>query len=910
MLKIAASALFSLLTLAVFAPTAHARVEVEAYPGRPFGVGRVTITMPPEVNLAAIESRAYELADPNGRTHYPSFNTSGAPALLRGILGGGTEVPRSLTVLFLFDGNEPLDVTVYSPHPVKVRITPRVAARQHTRLLKRWWREYNASVRQQQNDSDYPSVLETYLTSMLSKRLGLATPLLSRGDQQPISAPTESFDLLMGTEKLRLATIRETMSQKTLGNEAADQPVPTAIRWSPLVLPPTPKDVQIEAQAFQVPENCFYIRFGKFENYLWLNKLLEENGGDLSRMITLRGSDPQLGEKLRNQLALKQSATAELFGPTIIADVSLLGRDLFMNEGAAIGILFEAKNSFVLSNQLNADRTAALRAYADRGSKLETIEIAGHKVSALTTPDNSLRSFYATKDKYHLVTTSKSIVEQFLLLSETKASLGNSAEFRHARARMPVDREDTVFVYMSSSFFSGLLSPQYRIELRRRLESATDIELVHLARLAAQAEGFPGKTIDELSLAGVVPRGFGRRADGSGPVIETSRIVDSLRGARGYYTPVPDIDLRGVTRREAARFQEVRSFHEDSWQQMDPLMVGIRRYALDKNGKERIVIDAEMSPFGKGKYGSITKRIGPPLKKRVTPAPDDVAFVQGVMLGEETEQGVLLHHMFVGVKDIAPLVDLSRGTNFLTTLRLLQTTPGYLGGWPKPGVLDRLPLGLAPQADAAGYSQMLFGLWRREWNDISVLSFSRPLLEEVSERLRIEDVEEAAQVRINIGDLSSAKIAPMTKALAYVRSRQASLGNARLLHSFSQQLRVPREQARDVAQQVLHTQLVCSLGGEYKLAETPGQLPEWVSSKWADQGAGTSAVANAFDAPFLHWFRGLNARLIMEETNVVAHIELDMQRANTKTKVELPFFNLFGGEKKPEEKPEEAPREF
>jgi len=37
-----------------------------------------------------------------------------------------------------------------------------------------------------------------------------------------------------------------------------------------------------------VPEECFYVRFGRFSNYLWLNHLLDDYGGDLAQMITLR----------------------------------------------------------------------------------------------------------------------------------------------------------------------------------------------------------------------------------------------------------------------------------------------------------------------------------------------------------------------------------------------------------------------------------------------------------------------------------------------------------------------------------------------------------------------------------------------------------------------------------------------
>src|SRR5918994_1663295 len=100
---------------------------------------------------------------------------------------------------------------------------------------------------------------------------------------------------------------------------------------------------------------------------------------------------------------------------------------------------------------------------------------------------------------------------------------------------MPLDRQDTIFVYFSAAFFEGLLSPQYQVELERRMKAVTDMELLQLARLAALGEGVRGGTVDEMAEAGLWPRGFGRRPDGSGPVLTDGELFDSRRGARGFF---------------------------------------------------------------------------------------------------------------------------------------------------------------------------------------------------------------------------------------------------------------------------------------------------------------------------------------------------------------------------------------
>jgi hypothetical protein len=268
--------------------------------------------------------------------------------------------------------------------------------------------------------------------------------------------------------------------------------------------------------------------------------------------------------------------------------------------------------------------------------------------------------------------------------------------------------------------------------------------------------------------------------------------------------------------------------------------------------------------------------------------------------------------LFLGVQDNVPLTDL-RPTGFLKTLMILRTTPGYLGAWPKPGFLDWLPLGLGGgPPDAYGYSRLPFGVWRRQWDVFSALSFDPNLLAHVTPHLVPEQAENDAQIRIYVGDLSTAKLRTWVNALAYARAYQASLGNAKLLHALSQQLSVPREDALSEAERLLDAKLVCSVGGEYQLDQQPGSAGLWKSSHWPDSNTGQAP--KEYRARLLEWFRGMDVELTMYDDRVVLHTVLDMQRKPTEKKVELPFFNLnlFGGEKKtsrrkslPEPPPEE-----
>lgn len=906
-------ALFAVAIVALcIAEPAQARVEGEALIGKPFGVGRITLSGP-DVAIDATRVLIYER---DGRVHYPAVTTGVLGRLVGQILGDPTERPAgTVNIHFLFRGDAPLELTIYSPQAVPLTLTPRTeeapprpgrvlprrdAGGQFDRLFAAWWREYNTAARQMRSAGDHPPLIQNYLLTMLAQRTGQEPPLLERirEDRSPINT-TQSIELLLGLERLRNETLRSTMLGQGDFGQAADRPLPPEPLWSPLELPAEVPAGEIEPIAFRVPHECFYMRFGKFSNYLWMNNLVEEYGGDLSSMVTLRSYIAPLSKRVQNQLGLEKNLLAELLGDQVIADVAIIGRDTFVREGAAIGIMFQARSTDVLKNDLSAQRTRAFAREAANGATSETVRIAERDVSFVSTPDNRLRSFYAIDGDYHLVTTSRDVVERFFAVSKGEGSLGKSAEFRFARQNMPLTRKDTIFIYFSAAFFQGLLSPQYQVELERRMKSVTDMELLQLARLAAKGEDLRDGTIDDLAAAGLLPRGFGRRPDGSGPILTEDGMVDSRRGLRGWFLPIPDVKIEGLTRAEWERIDALNVAYSTQWRRMDPVMVGIQRYAIDpKDGvknRERIVIDANVNPLDETKYGWLLSILGAPSKQMVTPAEGDVVMVQASVRGGTLFPSVQPHYLFLGLQDIAPLVTV-QPTGLLQTFNLLRSAPGYLGAWPRAGYLDALPFNLGGSApDENGFSRLPFGLWRRQGGGFSVVSFDPELLANVTPQLRVVDAETEAQIRVHVGDLNQAKVKPWINGLYYGRAIQASAGNVRFVHQLNQQLHVPMVQARDLAEDLLNAKLHCSLGGDYQLMEEIGGPQLWESTAWAKRDLAN--IPEDFEAPILKWFHGLDAHLLKTGDEIMVHAEIDLERKPTDPKFDLPFLNLFGGGK-------------
>lgn len=879
------------LTSTVFG--AANRGTVEAVVGNPFGVARVTVPFPARDVGGVLGSSAYGADEPTGRVLYPAFNQG----FLRRLLGTGAPPPASLTVLILFRGQQPFDVTIRTPSPQVVHIVPSAASRSYARLLRQWWRYYNMAANEQAARGDYPPIVETYLTSMLARRLNLSPPLLVQLQQEAEqTSPTkETLKLLAGAEKLRIETLRATSLGAEMDTEPARQPIPTDIAWRQPVPPPAPADTAIEPLAMHVPEECFYVRFGQFTNYLWLNQLLNDYGGDIGSMITARSLPTGLNRRVERQLCLKQSALAELLGPTVIADVAIIGRDTYTREGAAIGIMFQARNA-LLGTDLMRQQNEALFAEKANGATRQTVQIAGHAVSFVSTPDNRLRSFHAVDGDFHLVTTSRAIVERFYAVGQGGGSLGAHPEFRHARTVFPLKRDDTVFVFFSTPFLQGLFGPVYQIELARRMQAVTDIELVHLARLAANGERVPAETIDHLVDAELLPPQFGRRPDGSGPILTDDVVTNSLRGERGTFLPIPDVPLRGVTTRERTWYEQRANFYAEKWQQLDPIMIAVHRYALDEKGRERLMIDANISPIDEAKYSFLAALLGPATTKRVVPPENNIVTVQAALRGGVLLPNVPPHIMFLGIEDHAPLTDYQTDS-VLQALQIIRAIPGHLGAWPKPGFLDALPFNLGgSEADANGFSRLLFGVMRWQGQGFSVISLDREILERTSRALHIVETTDPTQIQVHAGDLSQAKFARWIDTMIYERARQTSVGNAKFLNLLTQQLSAPRADALRIAQNLFKAKMQCTLGGQYQL-DNKSATPLWRSTAWPQESR--YRLPDDYQSPLLGWFRGLDASLLKDNGRLIMHAQIDMQRKEGESPASLPLLDLFGGSKKP-----------
>lgn len=906
MLLLIRAGLVSALVLCMAGAPAFARVTVEAARGEPFGVAKVTISPIDGDAMKLVLNNGFGFDDPEGRILYPVFVPGKFAQFLNKLLSPDEAIdPQTLTVYFLFRGDTPFNASVYTPRRDPIRVTPGDRPpRLHARLLEEWWREYRRTLRSHDEEGAYPKNIDAYLEASLASRMNLKLDPVSDQKKRE-GATTSSLHLLVGSEQAKAELIHGAFGRAEVKE----------IRLADPLVPMTFPEAQVDGNAFEAesgaieiepislraPKECFYVHFGRFNHFLWLTDLLQDYGGDIGKMAVLRGQSKSMNQQIERRLGVKQNALAKLLGESVVNDIAIIGRDAFFDEGPAIGVLLHAKNNLLLTTDLGRQRAEAFAREKANGATEEKIRIRDRDVSFMNTPDQAFRSIMVSDGDFHLVTTSMEIARRFLETRESDDSLGKTAEFRAIRKEYRPERKDTVFAYFSTYFFQGLLTPQYQIEQRRRLTSLVEMEMLTLARMTAKAEGLAAITAEELVAAGLLPRDFGARADGSAIEESPNGFADSIRGARGSFMPITDMPVMAVSTEEAASYDQLTN----AWRgrQLDPLMVAIRHEKGDAPGVERLHIDAKAALLDREKYRVLLDSFGPPTKTAMTRPADDIIHVQAVMTGNPIIKSNDVSHLILGVKDMPPLEKL-RPEGLLRTLDFIRSTPGYLAAWPRVGLLALMPIKLGPESASDGIQRLLFGVWRLRSGDLTAFSFDQSLLETLPGKIAPVETDRAAQVRVEVADLTKSQLSGWINAISFERARQTSTANVKALHWISQQFRVPRSECLVLLENYVGAKLVCVLGGEYALTTTQSGLEMWESTH--------SLLANQterpvdYQAPFLVWFRGARLQGVIDDSQVEINGFIDLLRKEGPKKEGGSIWDLLNGAPKPP-KAEELP---
>jgi hypothetical protein len=426
----------------------------------------------------------------------------------------------------------------------------------------------------------------------------------------------------------------------------------------------------------------------------WFNRLLEDYGGDIGSMVTLRSYLAPINKRVQNQLGLEQNLLGELLGDTVISDVALVGRDTFTRDGAAIGILFQAKNTGILKNDLSQQRKRALDRAKEQGATAETLQIAGCEVSFFSTPDSRLRSFHAIDGDFHLVTTSRAMAEQFLALKEGGGSLGKDRRLSvcpavHA-ARPPG--------HGLRLFLVGVLRGSAQPAVPSRTGAADEVGHRH-GNSAARPAGSKNRRR---------ARRFARRPHRRGPLAARFRPPAGWQRTGDRGRPDARLAARSSGDIHAHLGCEDRRHHAGRSLQAGvpertigpamaangPLLVGIQRLPSISRGA-RIVIDGNIAPLDESKYGWLVSILGPPTRRMITTAEETSSRCRRPSAAAWFRRQ--FRRTTCSSASGRPAADGDSADGPLADAQLLRSTPGC-GSYPRAGLLDLLPLNLGGSA--------------------------------------------------------------------------------------------------------------------------------------------------------------------------------------------------------------------
>lgn len=360
------------------------------------------------------------------------------------------------------------------------------------------------------------------------------------------------------------------------------------------------KKPDIGPMARMVPEDFYFVEFRS------LNKLLDLlDEGDLWSLQlfdqTRRDARTQrVGERLRQQLAVKTDRLLRPFYDGVVAEVALTGSDPFLAEGSDVTLLFRAKQADVLKKRMDGFLEDAMKARPS--AKRTEGQYLGFPYVHVSTPERDIHTFSAyPQPGLHVRSNSKTAFFHVLDAIKGRAPdgkpvrrLGDSTEFAYIRTLMPRGaKEEDGFIYLSDPFIRHLVGPGLKLTERRRMLCYNHLRMIGHAALMYRTEfGCAPKSLADLERANCCPGAFNKDdltcLDGG----TYSLSADGLHGVCSHHghadrlVPCCETSLAWVFPDEAEEYKNFLAQYNQYWRSyFDPIALRVQvtpeRYRLE-----------------------------------------------------------------------------------------------------------------------------------------------------------------------------------------------------------------------------------------------------------------------------------------------------------------------------------------
>jgi hypothetical protein len=349
-----------------------------------------------------------------------------------------------------------------------------------------------------------------------------------------------------------------------------------------------------------VPEDFYFVEFRS------LSKLLEAaDQGDLwsthlFNQAYREARTHNMGERLRQQLALESSSALRPFYDLVIEDVAITGSDLFLREGSDVTLIFRVKQPDIFRSRLESFAASAEKSRPD--AKRATGNYLGVDYTQLATPERDLSVITAWLApnvcvRGNSLAALRRVIAAFkgqAAEGATAQPLAKTTEFAYIRTLMPRSaREEDGFIYLSDPFIRRMVGPQLKLTERRRVICYNHLRMLgHAALLYLTENGKKPDSIGALAEANCSPGLFGQDElvcpDGGKYSLGADGMTGSCshHGNARFMTPNLEIPVTQVNGAEADEYNAFLKDYNQYWRMFfDPialrLKVSDKQYRLE-----------------------------------------------------------------------------------------------------------------------------------------------------------------------------------------------------------------------------------------------------------------------------------------------------------------------------------------
>jgi hypothetical protein len=339
------------------------------------------------------------------------------------------------------------------------------------------------------------------------------------------------------------------------------------------------KKPDIDPLAKLVPNDNYYITFKSVRSFIEFGELLDQWGTNVLRAYELTSRDSQIKQRYEKQLCLKSTGLAKTLGPALIREVAVTGSDLYVREGSDVTVIFHVKDVKLFLAAVNGYIDEARKEFGDELKEGKTT-YKDEAIESYTTPLREVSLHRAAVGSFVIYSNSLAGLQRVLdARAGRRANLADSLDFQYMRTVFARDdKAEDGFAFLSDPFLREMVGPRGKIKEKRRLEALASLNLVtHGALFTAWDTGKLPKDHGALMKASglknaeiYTPEGDGVVWDGKSQVA-----VSDAYGTVRFLTPLVELPIDKVTRREADDYEEFRRGYLNLWRRyFDP--VGMR----------------------------------------------------------------------------------------------------------------------------------------------------------------------------------------------------------------------------------------------------------------------------------------------------------------------------------------------